>query len=472
MPFKFEPYEQRTAAELRQLGEMGLVKKRLAEIGDRRGIFSHGGGKRQTITIGVCFRTDQSGAAHTYDMDGVRAVNNTEPALPFEVLAIGLPRGASGAATPARVANFADLDGIDLLYIPGSPTAADSQVASTPATTAELRPIHDAELNFNRAVAPVVVAPLGPKPSAKAQTAHLQATATYNKQKRIHDEHTSRAKYELKLIGFARDRGIPVLAICAGSWRLLESYGGKVRTLAIEPRKLHKAENPRDTWTVNHGVHVHGGSMTAQSRNGHCRDLSAINTTHWAVACTRYYNSKLEAVNLKVADPDQLLEIAAMADDPIQATVEAFESRQGAPVVGIQWHPETYLPGMPGAGTGSPEGRKHAAELFRFMAYAAWTSKRRPGQVAMLSQAENLAFDKLKLAAKAASVSNLHRTDELLAEAGLLLRRDAWSPRMLMALEAIEAVVESITIAKKNPAGAGSLYIGARAQLRDIGVAI
>ncbi|MET3130747.1 anthranilate/para-aminobenzoate synthase component II [Oxalobacteraceae bacterium GrIS 1.11] len=426
---------ERQTQDSRKIFDMGLVQKRLAEINEIRVKGAIQQGPCPIVTIGVCFRTDQMGGAHSYDLAGVKAVNNTMPALPFTVAAVSLPSGAGGADTPIRNAQFSDLDGIDLLYIPGAPVAADSQIA----TTFDASNIPDREeLDLQRAAIPINHAKGAAAPSKN-----------YLREKRKFDEHTSRAKYELALIDIARNRGIPILAICAGSWRLLEGYGGQVRTLRIGAgqRDKHKAPG-QDVWGTSHSVDLSRGTMLRSLHGGAPNGrLETVNSTHWAVACARHAENELvmnpnAAINTNRADPHRFLEIAAWADDPVEATVEAFESRQGAPAMGIQWHPETYLPGMKGAGSGSPEGRRHASELFRFMAYAAWTSKRRPGQVAMVTMAENEAFKFCTNAAKAAARCAFGECNNLLEQATRQIRRNAWSPRMLTASHAIDLLKE------------------------------
>ena len=464
---KFEKQQQVVARELDALQKQGVVSKFRDQLNDPhwKKKLTLPKGPPPEVTIGVSFRTDSNGKAHSdHDVRGLLAVNDL-PGSPCKVKCIALPRGASGGVTPLRnaQAGLDELDGIDLLYIPGAPAAPVSQVATShdPAKAKE-------EREFNLKTAPV-----GARPTAK------KAGDNYDKAKREFDEFASRAPYEARLINIARVRGIPVLAICAGSWRLIESYGGKVRTLPLNQRSKHKADQMADTWTLSHGVATKPGTMVGGKSvgvGGSEQRLAGINSTHWAVACIRY-NAKrkdfgLEAVNPDVADPDQLLEIAAFATDPLAATVEAFESRYGAPTIGIQWHPESYLPGMLGETQGSAEGRQQARSLFLFIVGAALATKKRRVAVGQSLTRESEAFAALceaaRTASRLASRGDETKTADLVQRALTLVPQTDWTPRMLLIKEAIDLLIESSKA--EGPVAAGNAYIGAMSKLKDLGM--
>ncbi|MDE1715697.1 hypothetical protein PWG14_24845, partial [Chromobacterium amazonense] len=108
------------------------------------------------LRIGVSFRTDGNGKAHVeHDLKAIDALNqlknkNGDPLFPFKIVPVTLPVGASGPVTPLRDAVWSDLDNINLLYIPGAPTASDIQVGSSSPSS----PSHQEELNLNRPVRP------------------------------------------------------------------------------------------------------------------------------------------------------------------------------------------------------------------------------------------------------------------------------------------------------------------------------
>jgi len=453
------------------------------------------------IRIGVTFRTDGNGTAHDYDCKAITAINqlvgkNGRPRFPFQVIPVTLPKGARGATTPQRGAKWSDLDDIDLLYVPGAPTANDTQEGSSSSEA-----LYAEERDLNRLERPVR------KPKEKDDVFQ----ARLDKYLRIHGEHVSRAAYELRLLGIAKNRGIPILAVCAGSWRLLESFGGKVRTLEIEPRGRHKAKETKDTWKITNALNMVGGKtlvqlmlskryqemrppsgvpmITVTSPEGETRLLSTVegvNSTHWAVASTsRSPEIRLttpEGVSRVLVehgpqtlapgtdDPSRLLEISALDVDT--DTVEAFESLYGAPTMGIQWHPESYLPGMPSDLDAPPDAKAISLALFEFMVFAAQTRRRRTNLGAVLNL-EGQAFVLLCESVKLCAAKQYVGAGNAYIGATRLLPRDKWSARMM----AVDEVLEMLDACEKElrsmrPVGAGLLYRHAQTRMREYGVAI
>jgi gamma-glutamyl-gamma-aminobutyrate hydrolase PuuD len=178
----------------------------------------------------------------------------------------------------------------------------------------------------------------------------------------------ARATSELHLISQARRLGMPILALCGGSWRLLESYGGttielgslttkgRITENAKEVGKLSKRHaSPMDQVTaLKHDVKIASNSMlhVAIMGNQHkCKpgaielpkkaDLTmAVNSVHWAVAREQSMGGtgQSPAQTYPLVPGDQL-EVNAR-DTGGGRTVEGFESKHGAPTFGLQWHPE------------------------------------------------------------------------------------------------------------------------------------
>lgn len=356
--------------------------------------------------IGVSYRPDGLGGAHTgHDLACLGGTNEVEGAPPIQPVTV--PRAAKDIGFPGKkpivpnkkkketeeetilreakaeelrgwlgevnVANGrvldarrdapgSDLDDIDGIYLAGAPSAVHTQGAMNGSEV-------DAQLNV-------------PKDGALA-------------------ERDSRADYEHDLIARARNTGMPVMGICAGSWRLLEAYGGAVETLPEETRKDHYVPGPR-TWDTRHAIESRpntlvGGTFPVEER-ATIEDLSsgdvtrhldrrthidAVNSTHWAVAATGRDGelrpnggpvpARLDAHQRDgrlPVDPRDELEISAISPHGIP-TVEAFESRHGAPVIGAQWHPEGYLPGAPGRENADPGAIEQSDALFRGFAQPA-----------------------------------------------------------------------------------------------------
>jgi hypothetical protein len=432
------------------------------------------------INVGITFRTDSSGRVHLeHDRAAIQGMNNMtaqggRPLFPFRIVPVTLPRGASGADTPARVAQWEDLDDIHLLYIPGAPTANDTQEASSadPVLAAE-------EQSFNRLEAPVR------RPKEKER----DFLARTDKYLRMNGEHVSRAAYELRLLGIARNRGIPILAVCAGSWRLLESYGGKVRTLEIAQRAHHKAANPDETWNIENSIRLVGAKTLIELMFAKGRDANVVrgvNSTHWAVASTfvttpaitlttpEGHTSTLVKQGLGLArgagNPSDMLEVTAVDVDT--DTVEAFESLYGSPTMGIQWHPEGYLPGMPGELSGSEEAQVISKALFEFMGFAARTAKQRANLSVELNR-ESCAFKLLCDCARYTAEDKDVSAGNAYRGATQILPSPHWSARLVEIDEVITLLYEyRKEVAARKMVAAGNLYRDAQQKLRKYGVTV
>ena len=308
-----------------------------------------------------------------------------------------LPKGLSGTnTTPVREATFADLDNIDVLYIPGAPSANDTQVGDN---------AKDANLSRETEIAD------------PGEQGSKTAKDNYRKWK----EHASRAPYELKLIEIAKTRGIPVLAICAGSWRLLESFGGQCRTIKVEIRNQHKASSG-PAFALRHDLEI--TTQTHLSKAGHLEPktgktwpkmetnkedgslkpvasttvrMTDANSTHWASADVNQHGKLVQrsprtGETLKfMPNPGTLLTTSAKSG----SIIEAFETVMGVPMMGIQWHPECYVPDMPFPCKTSPEVECTSLGIFEFMVYVAVASKVRRGFVVATLDLERTAFTML-----------------------------------------------------------------------------
>lgn len=347
------------------------------------------------LRIGVPYRTDGRGAAHVeHDLKSVSAIGEIEVAAGGGQSRRAVPEGARGVTLPPNVrlddgrdaaeaaprdksGNYAqavadqrptnwrdrllsgavrdlvreDLNEVEGLMITGAPVANDTQVASArsgaPGTDAILK-----------------------KAAKERETA----------------EHDSRTAYELELIRHARNLGMPVLALCAGSWRLLQAYGGQAETIPAPQRALH-ARNP-DPWSLRHGVRPTPGSSIGKILERH--PGVEVTSTHWASAGLRADQQGNQVLRPDPsredgADPSDFLEVSAWGPEhagqdgaePYKETAEAFESKHGAPVWGIQWHPETHLPGMLGRRVGGDSGPLDPAAAMSEEIFAAFATAAR-----------------------------------------------------------------------------------------------
>ncbi|HEY4146939.1 gamma-glutamyl-gamma-aminobutyrate hydrolase family protein [Pinirhizobacter sp.] len=176
--------------------------------------------------------------------------------------------------------------------------------------------------------------------------------------------HGRRVSHEKELLKQAKLTGRPVLGICGGSWRVLESYGGSTR--GVKPKTHQTRIMPYLTTkgvvakvASEHGVQVQPGTMLSSVfKDDHQLTPDKVNTAHWAVA-EEQRPGRLKGVTRIGPEKAPLLTVSARGGTPhdppylnkpgkvSKQSVEAFESRHGAPVMGIQWHPEAYGTGFP-----------------------------------------------------------------------------------------------------------------------------
>ena len=121
---------------------------------------------------------------------------------------------------------------------------------------------------------------------------------------------------ELLITRLAYQRQMPILGICRGIQTLAVALGGKVRQNIDDPTIKHSQEADRSVPT--HSVNVVEGSVLSQIFG---RERLFVNSFH----------------HQAVSVPGPHLSVTASACDCI---IEAVESREHKPIIGVQWHPE------------------------------------------------------------------------------------------------------------------------------------
>lgn len=179
---------------------------------------------------------------------------------------------------------------------------------------------------------------------------------------RRNDEYQNRSDYEQKLVTFARNHGIPVLGVCGGSWQLYRNFGGTTVLLNSEQYENHaKKMSDNDA----HSVTAEPETMLAGIMG---TNPISVNSTHWASISIDDFASGMRRLFGELIDCDRLIDISAFENGN---SPEAFETRYGVPMMGIQWHPETFLPGMDGydlmKDMFGDEQIRSSKEIFKFM---------------------------------------------------------------------------------------------------------
>ena len=138
----------------------------------------------------------------------------------------------------------------------------------------------------------------------------------------LHGINAPRDEQELMLVKLAVDRQIPILGICRGMQTMAVALGGKVHQdiyAALGDNLLvHSQEEERSVAT--HDVAIEQGTLL----HSFFGDSLAVNSFHH------------QAVSAVPAG----FRVAAVAPDGV---IEAMESVEGLPLVGVQWHPECFI---------------------------------------------------------------------------------------------------------------------------------
>ncbi len=171
---------------------------------------------------------------------------------------------------------------------------------------------------------------------------------------------TDREDFEIALLNEAKKRGLPILAVCAGSWRLTNAYGAQ--TYSVPEQNVHQherwddARNPDEVikikpQTMLSGIHIHAQknkqivfsyegkalknlvNSTIANTNFDPHRLK-VNTTHWRV-------SPLPESQIGT-EFNFLFETSAISVE--HDTVEFYESKYGVPIYAKQFHSEYTIP--------------------------------------------------------------------------------------------------------------------------------
>lgn len=135
----------------------------------------------------------------------------------------------------------------------------------------------------------------------------------------LHNINNERDLPELLLTRYAFDRQLPMLGICRGIQTLAMSLGGHVEQDRKPSPTLIKHSQTSHQSTQTHSVNITPGTMLSEIFDG--EDTIYVNSFH----------------HQAVDNPGKHMRTAATAPD---GTIEAIESSEQKPIIGVQWHPE------------------------------------------------------------------------------------------------------------------------------------
>jgi gamma-glutamyl-gamma-aminobutyrate hydrolase PuuD len=155
------------------------------------------------------------------------------------------------------------------------------------------------------------------------------------------DRYVKRIEFENKQIKKALLEGRPILAICAGSWVLWNNFIDSDSTnINTHLKKVQGHNNRRGMIRLNiEGKVIFNEQIHDIDINKNSLLFSFINYPQSNVIEKISVNS-LHSVAVNENTKPNFINIAAQSTK--DSVIEAFETKFGAPVIGIQWHPEAY----------------------------------------------------------------------------------------------------------------------------------
>ncbi|MBO7230489.1 MAG: membrane dipeptidase [Bacteroidaceae bacterium] len=140
----------------------------------------------------------------------------------------------------------------------------------------------------------------------------------------LHSINPKRDEQELLLALLAVEKNIPILGICRGMQALAVALGGAVHQdiyAALGDTLLNHDQSPVERYTATHDVNLVQESLLRQVFS--C-DTLAVNTFH----------------HQAVSRIPEGFRVAAVAPDGV---VEGMEAVDGRSIIGVQWHPESFV---------------------------------------------------------------------------------------------------------------------------------
>lgn len=139
----------------------------------------------------------------------------------------------------------------------------------------------------------------------------------------LHTINPTRDNQELMLTLLATDLGLPILGICRGIQTLAAALGGSVHQdiYAALGDNLLNHDQAEERGVATHWVNIYEGSRFAEIFG---EKRLFVNTFH----------------HQAVSRVPQGFAVSAVATDGV---IEAMEATDGRSIIGVQWHPETFI---------------------------------------------------------------------------------------------------------------------------------
>ena len=153
---------------------------------------------------------------------------------------------------------------------------------------------------------------------------------------RLHSVNATRDLAELLTVRLAFNRQIPILGICRGIQTLAVALGGKVaQDIDLNPTVSGEAKNSwikhsqdADRWEPTHTVNIKPDTMLAGALKEVIDPDSQSSILN--IAVNSFHHQAVSATGPR-------FRVSATAPDGV---IEAIESSEFKPVMGVQWHPE------------------------------------------------------------------------------------------------------------------------------------
>ena len=140
----------------------------------------------------------------------------------------------------------------------------------------------------------------------------------------LHTINPKRDEQEILLAILAERHGIPMLGICRGIQTLAVAFGGKVHQdlyAGIGGKLLAHDQEPVERHIATHDVNIAAGSRLARIFGSH---TLSVNTFH----------------HQSVKNVPSGFTVNATATDGV---IEGMEATDGRSIIGVQWHPESFI---------------------------------------------------------------------------------------------------------------------------------